>query len=45
MIETDQMIETDKIGSFFFLNMAVLIIIDLLNKKEKGELLKTAEVE
>ncbi|MCH2022166.1 MAG: O-antigen ligase family protein [Saprospiraceae bacterium] len=33
----NDMIETDKIGSFFFFNIAVLVIIDLLNKKEKTE--------
>jgi O-antigen ligase len=39
----NDMIETDKIGSFFFLNMAIIIIIDLLNKKEKGELQEADE--
>lgn len=30
----NDMIETDKVGSFFFLNIAIIVIIDLLNKKE-----------
>jgi O-antigen ligase len=30
----NDMIETDKVGSFFFFNMAILINLDLLNKKE-----------
>ncbi len=31
----NDMIETDKVGSFFFFCMAILINLDLLNKKEK----------
>ena len=30
----NDMIETDKVGSFFFFSMAILINLDLLNKKE-----------
>jgi hypothetical protein len=30
----NDMIETDKVGSFFFFCMAILINLDLLNKKE-----------
>jgi len=30
----NDMIETDKVGSFFFMNMAMLVNIDLANKKE-----------
>ncbi|MDC0230516.1 O-antigen ligase family protein [Aureispira] len=33
----NDMIETDKVGSFFFFNIAILVILDLLNKKEKKE--------
>jgi hypothetical protein len=28
------MVETDKVGSFFFMNIAMLINMDLLNKRE-----------
>lgn len=31
----NDMIETDKIGSFFFFNIALIVIIDLINKKEQ----------
>lgn len=31
----NDMIETDKIGSFFFFNIAIIVIIDLVNKREK----------
>ena len=31
----NDMIETDKMGSFFFIGLAVLINADLANKKEK----------
>ncbi|MEY4927776.1 MAG: hypothetical protein RI894_2212 [Bacteroidota bacterium] len=31
----NDMVETDKLGSFFFLNMAILINMDYLNKQEK----------
>lgn len=30
----NDMVETDKIGSFFFMNMAMLVNMDLLNKKD-----------
>jgi O-antigen ligase len=30
----NDMIETDKVGSFFFLNIAIIVIVDLLNQKE-----------
>ncbi len=30
----NDMIETDKIGSFFFFNIAIIVIIDLINQKE-----------
>ena len=30
----NDLIETDKIGSFFFFNLAVIAIIDIKNKKE-----------
>jgi O-antigen ligase len=30
----NDMIETDKVGSFFFFSMAILINLDLANKKE-----------
>ena len=30
----NDMIETDKIGSFFFFNIAIIVIIDLLNRNE-----------
>ncbi len=33
----NDMIETDKVGSFFFFSMAILINLDLLNKKEKKQ--------
>ncbi|BDS14517.1 O-antigen ligase family protein [Aureispira anguillae] len=33
----NDMIETDKIGSFFFFNIAIIVIIDLINKEEKKE--------
>lgn len=36
----NDMIETDKVGSFFFLNIAILVIVDLLNKKESKEIVK-----
>lgn len=36
----NDMIETDKVGSFFFLNIAILVIVDLLNKKESKEMVK-----
>ena len=40
----NDLIETDKVGSFFFFNMAVLVNMDLLNRKEKqkAEALKNA---
>ena len=31
----NDMVETDKIGSFYFMNIAMLINMDLLNKKER----------
>ena len=31
----NDMIETDKVGSFFFFSMAILINLDLLNRKER----------
>ena len=31
----NDLIETDKVGSFFFFNMAVLVNMDLLNRREK----------
>ncbi|MFT5645550.1 MAG: O-antigen ligase [Aureispira sp.] len=31
----NDMIETDKIGSFFFFNIAIIVIIDLANKRDK----------
>ncbi len=31
----NDMIETDKVGSFFFFNMAIVVLVDLFNKKEK----------
>lgn len=31
----NDMIETDKVGSFFFFNIAIITIIDLFNKKEE----------
>lgn len=31
----NDMVETDKVGAFFFMNMALLINMDLLNKREK----------
>lgn len=31
----NDMIETDKIGSFFFFNIAIIVLMDLFNKKEK----------
>ncbi len=31
----NDMIETDKVGSFFFFNIAIIVILDLLNQKEK----------
>lgn len=31
----NDMLETDKVGSFFFLNIAVIVIVDLLYKKGK----------
>lgn len=31
----NDMIETDKIGSFFFFNIAIIVIIDLVNKRDK----------
>jgi O-antigen ligase len=31
----NDMVETDKVGSFFFLNMALIVRMDLLNRKEK----------
>lgn len=34
----NDMIETDKIGSFFFFNIAIIVIIDLVNKREKEDL-------
>lgn len=33
----NDMVETDKIGSFFFFNIAIIVIVDLINKKEKSE--------
>ena len=36
----NDMIETDKVGSFFFLNIAILVIVDLLNEKESKEITK-----
>ena len=33
----NDMIETDKIGSLFFFNIAIIVIIDLANKKEAAE--------
>jgi len=33
----NDMIETDKIGSFFFFNIAVIALIDLFNRKEKEQ--------
>ncbi len=36
----NDMIETDKMGSFFFINMAIIINMDLLNKKEASIPLK-----
>lgn len=30
----NDMIETDKIGSFFFFNIAIIVIIDLINKRD-----------
>lgn len=41
----NDMIETDKIGSFFFFNIAIIVIIDLVNKKEKEALKKDREAE
>jgi O-antigen ligase len=32
----NDMIETDKVGSFFFFNMAIVVLIDTFNKKEKA---------
>ncbi len=34
----NDMVETDKVGSFFFINLALLINMDLLNQKEEKEL-------
>lgn len=31
----NDMIETDKMGSFFFMNLAIIINVDLLNRKER----------
>lgn len=31
----NDMIETDKVGSFFFFNMAIIVIIDLLNQQDQ----------
>jgi O-antigen ligase len=31
----NDMIETDKIGSFFFFNIAIIVVIDLANKKDR----------
>jgi len=39
----NDMVETDKIGSFFFFNIAIIVIIDLINKKEKSENESTIE--
>lgn len=33
----NDMVETDKIGSFFFMNMAMLINMDLLNKRDEAK--------
>ena len=33
----NDMIETDKLGSFYFMNIAVLVNMDLANKREKSE--------
>ncbi len=33
----NDMIETDKMGSFFFMNLAIIINMDLLNRKEKKD--------
>lgn len=38
----NDMVETDKVGSFFFINMAILINMDLLNKKDNNESLTTS---
>ena len=34
----NDMIETDKVGTFFFMNMALLVNMDLANKEEKKEI-------
>lgn len=41
----NDMIETDKIGSFFFFNIAIIVIIDLINNKEKEKLEKESTIE
>ena len=33
----NDMIETDKVGSFYFLSLAMLARIDLLNLRESGQ--------
>jgi O-antigen ligase len=33
----NDMVETDKVGSFFFINMALIVRMDLLNRKERGK--------
>ena len=42
----NDMIETDKVGSFFFFNMAIVVLVDLYNKQllEKEKELVTPEV-
>ena len=32
----NDMIETDKVGSFYFLSLAMLVRIDLLNRRDSG---------
>ncbi len=34
----NDMIETDKVGSFFFLNIAILVNCDMLNKRDREEI-------
>lgn len=39
----NDMIETDKVGSFFFFNMAIIAIMDLYTKRKKGQLSHSEE--
>ncbi len=41
----NDMLETDKVGAFYFMNIAMLINLDLLNKKEAQQQITTSQTD